>query len=1138
MDFFLQKLPFNLFMIMRLTIFTLTLLFAQIALAAYTQKVSVSFNEASLKSVISELSNNSDYTFLYNQKYLVNSKAVSITATNESIENVINRVFAKQPFIYQIVDRTITLKPKQELILQMDQQQGVSGRVADSLNNPLIGASVRVKGSKQATVTNSNGNFSFENLDKDAILVISFLGYLTEEVSVTAGPLAIVLKDDHSMLEDVMVVVGFGSQKKVNLTGAVDQITADQIEARPVANMGQALQGVSPNLNIGISNGSPYTTPSINIRGGTSFAKNSSGNYEFQTGSPLILVDGVEMDINQLNPEDVASVSVLKDAASAAIYGARAAYGVMLITTKKGSRSGGAKVTYSNSFQWNKPSNVPDLLDAYTIQLASIQALELENKSASTDMLLKLDKIKAHMDNPSQEPNYYMDPGSNIIWVANTDVYDLALKNYAPMQKHNLNLSGGNEKTSYYASVGLQDQDGFYKINNDKFNRYNVMLNVTSDVNDWFTTDFRTSYNNSDYVEPVSPAGKGGWWSAMSQEPFRNINMPVKTPADSPVGEMYTDNILAFMDYGSSNQQGKETILLSASPTIKPLRGWNIKGDFSYKSYNYSRKQVVPELERIENRWDAPTTVHTSPTYVQKWKQHSDQYTLNVYTDYSYSLPKHEFYALAGYNQEWYTYNYLGGKGEGILSPSIPVIGQTLGNQYAYDEESHWAIRGAFFRLTYNYDNKYLLESNGRYDGTSRFPKDSRFKFFASYSGAWRVTEEKFAQSIKPVVNELKLRASYGSLGNQDVANYIYIPSYGTTTQVQHLFDGVRPVGVTPPGLVDPYLTWETASTLDFGVDMTLFRKLDITFDWYRRNTTDILVAGDKFPAVLGTSAPTKNSGAMKTVGWELSTKWKDRLEGGFSYDIALNLSGYQSEITSFDGNPNNLLSTLYVGQKMGEIWGYETVGIFQSQEQIDAAPSQALINSGIWYPGDIQYRDLNGDGKIGPGANTVEDSGDRKIIGNSNPRYRFGLNMNAAYRGFDLNVFLQGVGKRDYWIGHSLYWGAIAGGTGTKEVYENSWTPERTDAHFPAYKGKGANIQTQTRFMKNAAYTRLKNIAIGYTIPKEYTQSLKIDRIRVYGSAYNIWESTKVPKVFDPEMMSANYPMMRSLAFGLQVTF
>lgn len=610
------------------------------------------------------------------------------------------------------------------------------------------------------------------------------------------------------------------------------------------------------------------------------------------------------------------------------------------------------------------------------------------------------------------------------------------------------------------------------------------------------------------------------------------------TPASSPVGQMYTDNILSFMDYGSRNDETKEHILLGIAPTIHVLKGWDVKANISYKSYNFRRKQVIPELERIENRWDSPTTVHTNPSSVQRWSQHSDQFTINLFTDYSLSVDKHEFYVLGGFNQESYKYSYLGGRGEQILTPYVPVIGQTLGNEYAYDSESEWALRGAFYRFTYNYDNRYLLESNGRYDGTSRFPSDRRFKFFPSLSGAWRISEEEWAAGLRPFVNELKLRASYGSLGNQNVSNYIYIPSYGTTAQVSYLFDGIRPVGITPPGLVNADLTWETATTVDVGFDVALFDKLDVSFDWYERTTSDILVAGDKYPAVLGTSSPTKNSGEMKTTGWELTAKWRDVLDNGIRYDMSFNLSDYRSEITEFNGNPNKLLSSLYTGQVMGEIWGYETVGLFQSQEQIDNAPSQELINSGLWFPGDVQYRDLDGDGQVGPGESTVENSGDRKIIGNSTPRYQFGLNMNVFWKGFDLNVFIQGVGKRDVWIGSNLFWGGIAGGSGTYEVYEDSWTPERTDAYFPGYRSSSANRQTQTRYLQNASYLRLKNITLGYTLPAPWTERIRLDKVRVYTSAYNIWEATSVPDTFDPEVLSGNYPMLRSIAAGLQITF
>lgn len=1106
------------------------------------KRVNVQFTDLAPEQALHRLEESAGVRFSYNSRLLDPSRRLTLTAREEPLHQVLDRLLKPFHIRYVQVSNRIVLKRAEEaevpVVPEWPVDRTLTGSVKDDKGEPLPGATVLVKGTDRGTTTDDKGRFVLSIPERSVTLVVSYVGFTSQEQVVGAKTtLDIVLLSDLKMMGEV-VVVGFGTQKKVNLTGAVSQISSDRLENRPVANMGQALQGVIPNLNVSIANGSPNTTPSINVRGGTSFAKNSSGNMEFLSGSPLILVDGIEMDINQLNPEDVESISVLKDAASAAIYGARAAYGVMLVTTKKGKKSERTRISYSNSFQQSQPSSVPHLLDAYTIQNAAINALKLENKTPTSDALLKLDKISAYMANPSTEQPYYMDAGGNIIWVGNTDVYGLAVRRFSPMQKHNLNLSGGSGKTSYYGSLGYQTQDGLYKINTDTYKRYNTMLNVTSEVSDWFSVELRSQYNFSQYTEPVNPGGKGGWWTAMAQEPGRNINMPVKTPANSPVGVMYTDNILSFMDYGSMNREKKETIVLGASPVITPLKGWRIRSDLSFKSYNYDRKQIVPELKRIDTRWDSPTTTHTSPSYIQRWKTHANQYTINAYSDYTRTIGKHELYGLVGFNQEWYVSDYLGGRGENILSSSIPVISQTLGNEYAYDSEEHWAIRGGFYRFTYNCGGKYLFESNGRYDGTSRFPSASRFKFFSSFSGAWHVTNERFAAPITPYVNDLKLRASYGSLGNQNVANYIYIPSYSTITQVQQLFNGVRPVGITPPGLVDPALTWETASTVDFGADMTLFKRLELSFDWYRRTTSDILVDGDKYPAVIGTSAPTKNSGQMKTTGWEFSSKWRDRLENGLSYDVLFTLSDYQSSIRRFDGNPNYLLSTLYAGQRMGEIWGYQTAGIFRTDDEIKAAPSQSLLSTGVWYPGDVRYVDANGDGKIGPGASTLADPGDRRIIGNNTPRFQFGLNTNVSFRGFDLNLFFQGVGKRDFWIGSNLYWGAIAGGTGTWDVYNNSWTPERTDAFFPAYKAKSANIVTQTKYLVNAAYIRLKNVTLGYSLPKKLLKPLHLDKVRVYGSTYNIWEYAKTPKMFDPEVLSFDYPMIRSLAFGLQVSF
>lgn len=1019
-------------------------------------------------------------------------------------------------------------------------QENVRGIVKDADGLPLPGISILEKGTKNGTTTNGMGVFSITVKSMNATLVLSSVGYVQMEVPVTGKNLTIVLETDKKALEEV-VVVGFGTQKKANLTGAVSQIDSKMLENRPTTNLGQALQGLIPNFNVNIANGNPKTNASYNLRGATSFYKdaNDGNKIKFSNGSPFILVDGIEMDPNMLNPDDIESVTVLKDAASSAIYGARGAFGVVLITTKTG-KGGKIKVNYSNSFQWSSPTAVPDLLDAYTIQDAIVKGLQMENGSVSNE-IAKLEKIKEYMDDPiNNEPYYFTGVDKkNIIWRGNVNPYKEALLKSSPMQKQDLSLSGGNENTSFYGSFGYQNQDGLYKINTDNLKRYNALLNVSTRVNNWFKVNFKTAYNNSTYIEPVSPAGKGGWWVAMAQEPFRNVNMPMLVPASLNIPLKYTDNILSFMDYGSSVNENKANVLLAASPTINFTKEWSLKGDLSYLSNATIQKTILPYMERMETTVGAFTSTQTDPGYVGKYNFNSNKYTINVYTDYHKTLAdKHNFTGLIGFNKEWYTEQDLTAQ-RATMNPNVPTLGQAQGVMTVGDSENHWAVQGLFYRFSYNYEGKYLIESNGRSDGTSRFQADRRFKFFPSVSAGWRVTEESFAKGIKPYVNDFKLRASYGSLGNQNVSGYYpYILQYGTSSQISYLMSGIRPVGITPPGLVDPNFTWETATTIDFGFDLKAFNHFEINFDWYRRRTTDILIDGLKFPAVLGTSSPQVNSGTMDTKGWELAITYRNNTSSGFNYDFTATLSDSQSEVVKFANNPNGLISDalLYEGQKMGEIWGYETYGIFQTQDEINTAPTQKLISSGLWHPGDVRYKDLDGNGEISSGNSTLDNPGDRRIIGNNTPRYQFGLNSNFSYKNFDLNVFVQGVGKRDIWIGNNLYWGA--GAAGTWETYNNSWTPERTDAFYPAYKNAGRNRQVQSRYLANGAYLRMKNLAIGYSLPKSLTDKLNLQKIRVSASAYNLFEIKSVPETFDPELVGMNYPIIRSLAFGLQATF
>lgn len=1135
------------FLKMKLTILGLMLGITQLlAGQAFSQsaKFDLNFQDTALEKILMSIEEESNYYFIYNREIVDVQRRVDIESTELSIAAILEKLFDGTNVEYDIESHHIILKNSHSSIIQ--QQVGtISGTVKDDSGLPLPGVSIVIKGTTKGTITDDSGGFIISDVTATDVLVLSFVGMRTKEVVVGSQyVINVVLSEDAIGLEEV-IAVGYGTQKKVNLTGAVEQVSSDVLENKPVANVGQALQGVVPNLNVSFENGNPNSNPTFNIRGGTSYSYNSNNKkWEMNNGAPLILIDGVEMDINRLNPEDIESISVIKDASAAAIYGARGTYGVMLVTTKKGTKGQAPVVSYSGSYQVQVPRKSPELLNSLQYQEAYMNAKILDGGTPNTLDETTLQYVRDYYNNPETAPNYFMD-GNSIVWVGNTDPYSELMRDYAPMHKHTVSVSGGGNSSTYYASIGYKDQKGIMDAKTDENKRYNGLLGITSDINSWLNIDLKATYSQVRSAVPLGGAGLNvnNIFGAIATEPNRNLFMPVQTqvPEEHGGGIMFTDNKVGYLRYGNNDQTVKsEDLMLRAGATIKLMKGLDFKSDFSYKSYNYYKKDIQPVFARIENSWENPITVHTSPGYVQKEHRNSEKYTINAYLNYDKRFgEKHQVGGIAGFNQEWYIYESFWGKGEHLLTDDVPTLGMTTGEtKYIGDSESHWAIRGAFFRLNYNYEGKYLFEMNGRYDGTSRFPTADRFQFFPSFSAGWRVSEESFMALTRNVLTNLKLRASYGSLGNQNVANYAYIPSYSVESQVGHIFNGDRPKGVNPPGLISASLTWETATTIDFGFDATLFEKLSLSYDWYKRTTTDILTASEKLPSVLGTSVPNRNAGEMKTIGWDLSVRYNDKLNNGLKYNLSFVLSDYQSEIVKFDGNPEKLLSSLYEGKKMGEIWGYETVGTFQTPEEIEKAPDQSKVSSGVWRPGDIQYANLNDDDIIDTGMNTVDDPGDRRVIGNSTPRFRFGFNVDLEYKNFDFNMFWQGVGKRDYWTGSPYYWGMISGGIGTVWGLENSWTEDNRNAFLPAYKSAGKNRQVQTKYLQNAAYTRLKNLTLGYTLPKMLTSKVDISRARIYLSGYNLFEITNAPDVFDPELMTATYPIMASYVFGVQLTF
>ena len=1027
------------------------------------------------------------------------------------------------------------------------QQNGVcNGVVTDTTEETVIGASVVVKGTTNGTITGLDGDFSLSGVTKGSILVVSFVGYQNTEVKWNGQPLTIVLKEDTKVLDEV-VVVGYGTQKKANLSGAVAAVDGKVLQDRPITNIGQGLQGVVPNLNITMNNGgAPGATSSFNIRGNTSL----------NGGSPLVLVDNVQMDANLVNPDDIESISVLKDAASASIYGARAAYGVILITTKKGKKSDKPTVSLSATGYWQSPA-----LTFHNVN--SMQYLTMMDEAYQNDggsghyFKSQVYQYAEDYFNGKYDSPVFFDTAYDTYkygYCGNTDWWDELYKT-SFSQIYTANISGGNDRTTYYASVSMNDQGGILKAGDDKYNKYNANVNISSNITKWLNVSAKIAHTYTDELHPT------GGTTAMNSTAYSGLSsysgmmkgdlsplMPVKHPDGHYAGQGSYTNPVAIMEQGGNAQYKQNDLWMTGAVKITPIKGLVINADYTWNFYGKSSNQ------HVQNFYDytaVPGTENyypwTNPSSVTVTNNDDYYNAFNAFAEYTFSLKeKHNFKVMVGYNQEnkHKKYHYAGRKN--LIDSSNPSLNLAYGDMAMNGSETHWSVNGFFARINYDYKGKYLLELNGRYDGSSKFPHGDRYAFFPSASVAWRVSEEKFWEPIRGWFDNFKLRASYGSLGNQALdesryGNFPYLATYGINTKYGALLNGTRPVAVSVPGLVSASFTWETVNQIDFGFDASFFGgRLNTSFDWYRRNTKDMLTAGQALPAVLGTSVPQENAADMKTVGWEVSLEWNDRLSNGFGYHIKGVLSDYQASITKFS-NPTKLLGTHYVGEKLNEIWGYVSNGLFQSDEDAKAA-DQSYLSGGSWGAGDVKYEDLNNDGKIDIGKNTLDDSGDRKIIGNSTPRYSYGITAGFDYKGFDFEMFWQGIGKRDYWLGGSQFWGFTDEWCTPLTSSLDYWTEDNRDAYFPRlhhYGVNGGNHQVSTRYLQNAAYLRLKNVVLGYTIPRSITEKVKISRLRVFVQGENLLTFTPLIDSYDPETLNnMTYPINKKISVGLNLTF
>jgi TonB-linked SusC/RagA family outer membrane protein len=1120
----------------------------------YSQKaeISLDFRDAMVKDILVNIEDQSEFYFLYSPRLINDTRRVSIQADKEKIGNVLNKLFAGTNTDYVIKDRQIVISTKSQISSFVPPgRQGfrVTGQVTDAKGETLPGVNIVEVGTNNGVATDFDGKYEIFVAGTTSRLHFSYVGFLPQEIDVNDNKVInMVLEEDAQALEEV-VVVGYATQKKINMTGSVDVIKSGTIESRPVASVEQALQGASPNLNITVSGngGEPGSSMNWNIRGlGTLSGSNA----------PLVLVDGVQMDVNSLDPESIESVSVLKDAAASAIYGARAPFGVVLITTKHGKKGGGFSVSLNSNVGFASAINLPQFAKSIDVAHVFNQAAANSGSGPLFDDE-SLTRIQNYLDGKTKAEYDYSNPYDNLntgIWEGNANhnwVEEFFKKN-SMRQKYNLNMTGGTEKTSYYLSTGFYDQGGIYNYGDDTFQRFNVLANVNSRVNDWFGINFSTKLSKSKTDYPI-----GMWGKDRHNIYFELMKTLPMTPEYAEDGHLILAPGVNQRGAGRESNNGID-LLMTLGVTLEPVKGWvtNISYNYDYvnNSYEWFSKEVLVATPagNIEN---------LGPDITQfKREQSNSNYNLfNATSSYEKQLGNHYFKAMLGYEQELYDYVGLYGDKYNLLSSDVPSISTATGDYNVDDWKGHSGTQGIFGRFNYNYKEKYLFEFNARYNGSSKFAQDNRWGFFPSASVGYVISKEDFWNQ-EGMVNLFKLRASYGSLGNQNVDNYLYLSTIPIRSQLEWIMGSSRPLYAGAPDLISPTLTWETITTLNLGIDLGFFKnRLGVTFDYFTRETTDMFGPARSLPSVLGTNPPLENNAEMMTKGWETAVTWRSKIGSDGHYNLRVILGDNHTEITKYR-NDSYYLDNWYEGQQVGEIWGYETDGFIQ-QEGEDM-PDQSYIWGGHWGPGDIKYKDLNGDGEINEGAYTLEDHGDLKVIGNSSPRYNYGFSFGADWKGIDFNMFWQGVGKRDLYIPKYSSWNRAVfyGITGEKShsaVYEQHldyWRPAddtvlgpNTDAYYPKpyfTNEHNKNLQTQSKYLLNAAYLRLKNIQLGYTISQNYTKKVHIEKLRFYISGENLYTITKLTKLLDPETSVSSrgsgliYPLQNVYSFGVNLTF
>ena len=1095
---------------MKLSVF---LLVCSIGLAqatgSYAQKATVNLEirNQTVKEVLDEIEQQSDFSFFFNIKHVDLNRKVSVVAKKSDIFKVLETVFAGTDVRYSVVDRKIILSTEKLEVRQNNKDKKVTGAVKDQNGEPIIGANVSVKGTTVGTITGIDGDFILE-VPENAVIQVSYIGYVSQEVRLGGkNHLDILMKEDSQALDEI-VVVGYGVQKKVNLTGSVSSIKSAELERQPIVTMKDALAGLAPGLTVVKSSGQPGSSnPTITVRGvGT-----------WKNAGPLILVDGMSMSIADVLPNDIESISVLKDAASAAIYGSRAANGVILITTKKG-KVGKVQVNYNGNVGWQQATRQPKSATGWQYAELYNQAMLADGKAlpdgtTTTFPQDMIDRMKNGTGNIDHNE-------------ANTDWFDELLRT-ALQHTHDLSVSGGNDRLQYVGTVGYAKQDGIIR---SSYERYNTRLNTTANLAEWLTLQSNIAYIND--VSKESPGIGYAYYYAPRAYP----NMPVK----------YSDGTWSFHSTPknpvrmTTDDQRYETDKLSLlfSPEIKLFdNSLFLKGVLGYESktsyVDKFEKKVI--YDAFEPAGQGENIFVARNTKTDTWYRNRNL-TLSATANYVKSFGDHDINILLGTSREQFRYNTTVASRKDFPNDNFEVIDPgDASTATASGNKTYDALISVFGRINYSYKDRYLFEANIRRDGSSKFARGHRWGTFPSFSAAWRISEESFFNPLKNTVQNLKLRASWGKLGNQSIDRYLSMSTYNVVPGDTrfYMFDGTVQTLMSESVMGNNVITWETSTNLNFGLDVNVLdNRLGFTFDWYNRDTDDILLSLEA-PSLLGITPPISNAGKVRNRGWELTVNWQDQISDDFSYNVNFMLSDVRNKILDMNGykSPTSSLTTRIEGEPIDALFGWKTLGLADTQEKYEQYKEVMKTYNNDFSLGDIIIEDRDKDGKI--------TEADKTIIGNYIPRYTLSLNLGFNYTAFDFSALFQGVGKVDGFLGRDII-EPLGSQTAMEEHYYDSFDPSNpaTGKYYPRMTmANRLNYANMSHWVQDASYLRLKNLQVGYTF--KFGEKSPVERARIYFSGSNLFTLTKY-RVFDPEngLNTTSFPNSRVYSIGANVTF